>query len=112
ADAAAGLDVLPPVTGGATRQSSVHAGLEALVEHQPHIVLVHDAARPFASATLVSRAIAAAATTGATIPALPVTDTVKRVDGSGQVIETLDRVSLRVVQTPQAFNFAALLGAH
>ena len=112
AEAAAGLNVLAPVKGGATRQASVHAGLEALVELQPDIVLVHDAARPFASAALISRAIAAAAGTGATVPALPVTDTVKQIDGSGQVIETLDRVALRVVQTPQAFNFAALLGAH
>jgi 2-C-methyl-D-erythritol 4-phosphate cytidylyltransferase/2-C-methyl-D-erythritol 2,4-cyclodiphosphate synthase len=112
AEAAAGLNVLPPVTGGATRQASVHAGLEALVERQPDIVLVHDAARPFASPALVSRAIAAATATGATVPALPVTDTVKRIHGSGQVIETLDRATLRVVQTPQAFNFAALLGAH
>ena len=48
--AAGGLDVLPPVFGGATRQASVRAGLEALEAHQPEIVLVHDAARPFASA--------------------------------------------------------------
>ena len=112
AEAAAGLQVLPPVVGGATRQASVYAGLEALVDRQPGIVLVHDAARPFASPALVSRAIAATAATGATVPALPVTDTTKRVDGSGIVIETLDRALLRVVQTPQAFSFAALLGAH
>ena len=57
---AAGLDLLPPVFGGATRQASVRAGLEALAPRKPDIVLIHDAARPFASAALVSRAIAAA----------------------------------------------------
>src|SRR2546430_7703486 len=61
AEIRAGLALLPPVLGGATRQGSVRAGLEALAPHRPDIVLVHDAARPFASAALVSRAIAAAA---------------------------------------------------
>ena len=82
---AAGIETLPPVFGGATRQASVRAGLEALAKRTPDIVLVHDAARPFASATLVSRAIAAAEKTGAAIPALPVTDTVKTVDAAGLV---------------------------
>src|SRR4051794_30396862 len=53
--ATAGLDILPAVFGGATRQSSVRAGLEALAAHRPDVVLVHDAARPFASPSLVSR---------------------------------------------------------
>ncbi len=70
----------PPVFGGATRQASVRAGLEALAARKPDIVLVHDAARPFASAQLIARAIAAAEATGAAVPALPVTDTVKTVD--------------------------------
>jgi 2-C-methyl-D-erythritol 4-phosphate cytidylyltransferase/2-C-methyl-D-erythritol 2,4-cyclodiphosphate synthase len=109
---AAGLDVLPPVFGGATRQGSVRAGLEALAPHEPDIVLIHDAARPFASAALVSRAIAAAARSGAAIPALPVTDTVKTVDAEGWVDRTLDRNALRLVQTPQSFVFPALLAAH
>src|SRR5262245_27723631 len=51
-DAAAGLRLLPPVFGGATRQASVRAGLEALAAHEPALVLVHDAARPFASPVL------------------------------------------------------------
>ncbi len=106
------LEILPPVFGGATRQSSVHAGLEALEPGKPDIVLVHDAARPFASAALVSRAIAAAKRNGAAIPALPVTDTVKTVDAAGQVGQTLDRNSLRLVQTPQSFTFPLLLDAH
>jgi 2-C-methyl-D-erythritol 4-phosphate cytidylyltransferase/2-C-methyl-D-erythritol 2,4-cyclodiphosphate synthase len=110
--AADGIDVLPPVYGGATRQASVHAGLEALVPHAPAIVLIHDAARPFATTALVSRAIEAARVSGAAIPGLPVTDTVKTIDAGGMVGATLDRNSLRLVQTPQSFTFAALLEAH
>ena len=109
---AAGFDLLPPAFGGATRQASVRAGLEALAPRKPDIVLIHDAARPFASAALVARAIAATAKTGAAIPALPVTDTVKTVDAAGLVDKTLDRNSLRLVQTPQAFAFEPLLAAH
>lgn len=110
--AAQGLKVLPPVFGGSTRQASVRAGLEALSGRQPDIVLVHDAARPFCSATLVSRAIAACATTGAAIPGLEVTDTIKSVDADGRVAGTVDRALLRSVQTPQAFAFAPLIDAH
>lgn len=109
---ASGLDVLPPVFGGATRQSSVRAGLEAIAARNPDIVLIHDAARPFASPQLVARAIEAAARTGAAIPVLPVTDTVKTVDTQGMVDNTLDRNVLRLVQTPQSFTFADLLDAH
>jgi len=112
AAAAAELPLLPHVFGGRTRQSSVRAGLEALAPHKPDIVLVHDAARPFGSAALVSRAIAAATQSGAAIPALPVTDTVKTVDAEGRVDKTLDRNTLRLVQTPQSFAFPALLDAH
>jgi 2-C-methyl-D-erythritol 4-phosphate cytidylyltransferase/2-C-methyl-D-erythritol 2,4-cyclodiphosphate synthase len=75
-------------------------------------VLVHDAARPFASASLITRAIAAAEKTGAAIPALPVTDTVKRIDSTCTIEATLDRNSIRLVQTPQAFAFPALFDAH
>jgi 2-C-methyl-D-erythritol 4-phosphate cytidylyltransferase/2-C-methyl-D-erythritol 2,4-cyclodiphosphate synthase len=112
ARASQGLAVLPPVLGGASRQASVRAGLEALADRSPDIVLVHDAARPFASPSLVCRAIAAAAATGAAVPVLAVTDTVKIVDAAGVVQETLDRSRLRSVQTPQAFAFASLLDAH
>jgi 2-C-methyl-D-erythritol 4-phosphate cytidylyltransferase/2-C-methyl-D-erythritol 2,4-cyclodiphosphate synthase len=107
-----GMNILAPVSGGPTRQASVRAGLEALLPRSPDIVLIHDAARPFASANLIARAIEAAEKTGAAIPALPVTDTVKRVDQAGTVEATLDRNSIRLVQTPQAFAFPALLEAH
>ena len=112
AHACHGLDFLPPVAGGATRQASVLAGLEALCDRDPEIVLVHDAARPFASKALISRSIEAARRSGAAIPALMVTDTIKAVDAAGVVVETLDRTQLRTVQTPQAFVFKTLLAAH
>jgi 2-C-methyl-D-erythritol 4-phosphate cytidylyltransferase / 2-C-methyl-D-erythritol 2,4-cyclodiphosphate synthase len=108
----AGMDILDPVAGGATRQASVRAGLEALLPHEPDIVLVHDAARPFASSSLIARAIEAAIHSGAAIPALPVTDTVKRINSNGVIEATLDRNAIRLVQTPQAFAFPALLDAH
>jgi 2-C-methyl-D-erythritol 4-phosphate cytidylyltransferase/2-C-methyl-D-erythritol 2,4-cyclodiphosphate synthase len=110
--ASVGLDLLPPVFGGVTRQASVRAGLAALEGHRPEIVLVHDAARPFASPALVERAIAAARKSGAAIPAIPVADTVKTVDTTGTVTGTIARDALRIVQTPQAFNFATLIDAH
>jgi len=107
-----GLKLMPPVFGGATRQMSVRAGLEALRHANPDIVLVHDAARPFCSSTLVSNAIAASAATGAAVPVLEVTDTIKQIDSGGHIAATLDRSQLRSVQTPQAFAFAPLLDAH
>jgi 2-C-methyl-D-erythritol 4-phosphate cytidylyltransferase/2-C-methyl-D-erythritol 2,4-cyclodiphosphate synthase len=110
--AAAAMQILPPVTGGATRQASVRAGLEALASHSPDIVLIHDAARPFASPALIARAIAATEKSGAAIPALPVSDTVKSIDTHGMVDKTLDRASLRTIQTPQGFAFKPLLEAH
>ena len=109
--AAVGLDLLPPVFGGATRQASVRAGLEALTPQRPEIVLVHDAARPFASLALISRAVAGA-TTGAAVPGIAMADTVKAVDAKGNVAQTLDRAQLRAIQTPQAFSFSALLEVH
>jgi 2-C-methyl-D-erythritol 4-phosphate cytidylyltransferase/2-C-methyl-D-erythritol 2,4-cyclodiphosphate synthase len=109
--AAAGLGLRQPVFGGATRQISVRAGLEALDRDRPRVVLVHDAARPFASPALISRAIAAGEG-GAAVPGLTPTDTFKKVDAAGHVIDTVDRTLLRAVQTPQAFDFAALLAAH
>ncbi|MFG1344621.1 bifunctional 2-C-methyl-D-erythritol 4-phosphate cytidylyltransferase/2-C-methyl-D-erythritol 2,4-cyclodiphosphate synthase [Xanthobacter autotrophicus DSM 431] len=107
--------ILAPAFGGATRQASVRAGLEALAAlpgGAPDIVLIHDAARPYASPALLTRAAAAARVAAAAIPVLPVTDTVKTVDGAGRVTGTLDRALLRTVQTPQAFRFDALRAAH
>ena len=111
AEATAGLKLRIAAFGGATRQISVRAGLEALESEHPRIVLVHDAARPFASPALISRAIAAGAG-GAAIPGLRLTDTIKEADADGRVGRTLDRRRLRAVQTPQAFLYDALLAAH
>jgi len=111
AGATAGLALRAAAFGGATRQISVRAGLEAIEKEQPRIVLVHDAARPFASPALISRAIAAGAGGGA-IPGLALTDTIKEVDTVGRVVDTLDRSRLRAVQTPQAFLYDGLLAAH
>jgi 2-C-methyl-D-erythritol 4-phosphate cytidylyltransferase/2-C-methyl-D-erythritol 2,4-cyclodiphosphate synthase len=111
--AAAGLDgISSPVRGGATRQASVRAGLEALAGRSPALVLIHDAARPFLSAALIDRAIAAARTSGAAVPGIAVADTVKQIDAAALVTETLDRARLRAIQTPQAFAFDQILQAH
>ena len=101
-----------PVNGGATRQASVRAGLEALAPHAPDIVLIHDAARAFVTDEVISRAIDAALITGAAIPVVPVTDTIKIVDATGGVTATPDRGTLRIAQTPQAFHFDTILEAH
>jgi 2-C-methyl-D-erythritol 4-phosphate cytidylyltransferase/2-C-methyl-D-erythritol 2,4-cyclodiphosphate synthase len=113
AAATAGLkNLLAPIPGGATRQASVRAGLEALQATAPDFVLIHDAARPFLSAELISRAIAAAEQYGAAVPAIAITDTVKKIDEQDMVSETLDRSRLRTVQTPQAFGFGLIVDLH
>lgn len=87
-------------------------GLDALREDDS-IVLVHDAARAMAPAALFGAVIAAVrAGHDAVVPALPVVDTIKQVDGSGQVVTTQDRAALRAVQTPQGFRRDVLLRAH
>lgn len=110
--AVAGLRHHPPTNGGATRQASVHAGLEALAAEKPDIVLIHDAARPFVTSAVISRAIDAAGRTGAAVPAISVTDTVKQISDTGDVEATPDRARLRIAQTPQAFRFDVILDAH
>ncbi|EHR03340.1 bifunctional 2-C-methyl-D-erythritol 4-phosphate cytidylyltransferase/2-C-methyl-D-erythritol 2,4-cyclodiphosphate synthase [Bradyrhizobium sp. WSM471] len=110
--AVAGLSHEAPVHGGATRQASVLAGLEALARHKPDIVLIHDAARPFVSEGVITRAIDAASRTGAAIPVVPVTDTIKVTGENGNVEDTPDRARLRIAQTPQSFRFDVILEAH
>jgi 2-C-methyl-D-erythritol 4-phosphate cytidylyltransferase/2-C-methyl-D-erythritol 2,4-cyclodiphosphate synthase len=107
--------IVAPVAGGASRQSSVLAGLEALAIQSPppDIVLVHDAARPFVSSELIARSCEAVVPgVVAAVPGVPLADTVKQVDGTGHVVATPDRAALRAIQTPQAFDFASLLDAH
>jgi 2-C-methyl-D-erythritol 4-phosphate cytidylyltransferase / 2-C-methyl-D-erythritol 2,4-cyclodiphosphate synthase len=110
--AVSGLRHEAPANGGATRQASVHAGLEALAAQAPDIVLIHDAARPFVSPALISRAIDAAGRTGAAIPVIPVADTIKLTDENGDVEATPERARLRIAQTPQTFRFDVILDAH
>jgi 2-C-methyl-D-erythritol 4-phosphate cytidylyltransferase/2-C-methyl-D-erythritol 2,4-cyclodiphosphate synthase len=91
------------VRGGDRRQDSVANAFEK-VEPGVDIVLVHDAARPFVSADVITRAIDAAAAHGAAIVAVPVSDTVKRVAKDGVIVETLPRDEIFLAQTPQAFT--------
>ncbi len=109
--ASTGLSVAAPVPGGATRQESVRRGLEALADAPPDLVLIHDGARPLVSPRLIEDVIAALDRHVAAIPALAVSDTLKRVSGD-TVQATLDRDGLYRVQTPQGFRFAELLAAH
>jgi len=106
-----GLPLLPPVAGGATRQASVKAGLEALAADAPDAVLVHDAARPVVPPGTVPAILAALRDLPGAIPAMAVADTLKRGEG-GRIVETVPRAGLFRAQTPQGFRFAALLDAH
>ena len=103
--------LLTAVPGGARRQDSVRAGLEALASEAPSSVLIHDAARPFVDAGLISRVIGTLDTRQGALPCLPVADTLKWV-ARGQVIGTAERDQLWRAQTPQGFKFESILAAH
>jgi len=115
--------LLDPVTGGATRQQSVRAGLLAIAALgedgvrpnpiRPEVVLIHDAARPFVSTANIDDVLAALAQNSAAMVAVPVVDTLKRGTGEPVMIsETVSRENLWRGQTPQAFRFADILAAH
>ena len=106
-----GLTLFPCVIGGDSRQDSVRLGLESLVHRNPECVLVHDIARPYTSHDLISRVLAKLQDHAAVIPAVQVTDTVKRMQGD-LVSETVPRDQLYTIQTPQGFQFQALYDAH
>ena len=112
--ATAGLDLPAPVTGGASRQQSVLNGLEALATDAPDFVAIHDAARPFVRPADIAACLAEAAKPGTdgAILGVPVADTLKRIDKSGAILETVPRLHLWRAQTPQVFRFGALLAAH
>ncbi|MBX6375987.1 MAG: 2-C-methyl-D-erythritol 2,4-cyclodiphosphate synthase, partial [Acetobacteraceae bacterium] len=99
--------------GGATRQASVRAGLEALAASAtpPRLVLVHDAARPIVPPGTIARLLEALEHAPGAIPAQPVADTLKRAE-AGRVVATVPREGLHRAQTPQGFRFATLLAAH
>jgi 2-C-methyl-D-erythritol 4-phosphate cytidylyltransferase/2-C-methyl-D-erythritol 2,4-cyclodiphosphate synthase len=107
AAAVAGLDLDPPIIGGKTRAASVRLGLEGLAAAPEDKVLIHDAARPFASPELIRAVVEALNGAEAACPALPVVDTLRRADG-----EVVPRERLTRAQTPQGFRHGAILGAH
>ncbi|HYA35127.1 MAG TPA: 2-C-methyl-D-erythritol 4-phosphate cytidylyltransferase [Candidatus Binataceae bacterium] len=101
---------LKVTAGGVERQDSVRIAL-SLTSAESDLVIVHDAARPFATATLFESCLKAAAHSGGAIAAIPVADTLKRVD-QGAIISTVARAGLYQAQTPQAFRRPILLAAH
>jgi 2-C-methyl-D-erythritol 4-phosphate cytidylyltransferase len=108
----AGLDLPVKLTpGGAERQDSVRIGLE-LTSALAEVVVVHDAARPFATPDSFAATIAAAARAGAAIAAIPLADTLKRVSEPNLIVETVPRAALWLAQTPQAFRRDLLVEAH
>jgi 2-C-methyl-D-erythritol 4-phosphate cytidylyltransferase/2-C-methyl-D-erythritol 2,4-cyclodiphosphate synthase len=109
--AAAGLARVRSVAGGATRQESVRLGLEALAAKAPDLVLIHDGARPMVEPGLIDRVIAGLGAADGVLPAVPVIDTLKRVNGM-DVVATVARENLVRAQTPQGFRFPAILAAH
>jgi 2-C-methyl-D-erythritol 4-phosphate cytidylyltransferase/2-C-methyl-D-erythritol 2,4-cyclodiphosphate synthase len=103
---------LTVVHGGPTRQASTRLALLALKDWPPEMVLVHDAVRPFADQALISRVADALTSEHGALPALPVSDTLKRADADGLISETVPRDGLHAAQTPQGFPFRLLLEAH
>jgi 2-C-methyl-D-erythritol 4-phosphate cytidylyltransferase len=100
------------ISGGRTRQDSVCLAL-AVLDPSVELVLVHDAARPFVPVDVIGRVIdAVEGGADGAVPALVVTDTIKRVGLDGAVLSTLNRAELRAVQTPQGFRVSELLSAH
>ena len=98
------------VNGGATRRDSVYNGLQAIPE-DVDIVAIHDAARPFVTPEIIAATLDAARRFGSGVISTPVTDTIKRMEPDGTVA-TMDRSTLRAVQTPQTFDFKKILRAH
>jgi len=104
--------LLAPVVGGASRQESVLEGLKALAPHRPDLVLIQDGARPFATPKLIGEVLAALDQYEGALPALGVTDTIKRSADGMQVTTTEDRNQLFAAQTPQGFRFGQIFSAH
>lgn len=105
--AAAHPKVARVIVGGEERQDSVGNGLQSL-DPATDIVIVHDGVRPFVSTGLINATIEAARECGAAITAIPVTDTLKKVNADGRVERTVDREGLWRVQTPQTFRVSLL----
>ena len=103
--------VIQLVPGGDRRQDSVWNGLKAMEGHCD-TVIVHDGVRPFVSAGIFTRLLEAMEDVQAVVTAIPAQDTIKRVDGSGNVLDTLQRNTLFHIQTPQGFRFDVITEAY
>ncbi|WP_424945451.1 bifunctional 2-C-methyl-D-erythritol 4-phosphate cytidylyltransferase/2-C-methyl-D-erythritol 2,4-cyclodiphosphate synthase [Candidatus Endowatersipora endosymbiont of Watersipora subatra] len=104
--------LLSPVNGGTTRRASVLKGLDALEFIDPDYVLIHDAARPFITAKLIDRIVTTLTPDIGVVPAIAVSDTIKKVDNSGLINSSLSHKGLFFAQTPQAFPYRIIKKAH
>ena len=104
--------LLAPVAGGETRQETVRLGLRSLQNRHPERILIHDAARPYASAALIGRVVEALESADAVIPALPVPATLKAVREDGTIVRTVPREGIHAAETPQGFRYEPILAAH
>ncbi len=99
------------VSGGATRQESVYNGLRAS-DGRFGLVVIHDGVRPLVKIDQVTQCVKVAKKYGSCILAVPASDTIKTVDEHDRVIATMKRHIIRMAQTPQAFHYSLILGAH
>jgi 2-C-methyl-D-erythritol 4-phosphate cytidylyltransferase len=99
------------IAGGAERQDSVYHGLQACPARDDDLILIHDGARPLINAQIIDRVVASVRQHGACLAAVPVKDTVKSVR-DGCVVETPERETLWLAQTPQAFRYRLIRSAH
>ncbi|MEZ7845622.1 MAG: bifunctional 2-C-methyl-D-erythritol 4-phosphate cytidylyltransferase/2-C-methyl-D-erythritol 2,4-cyclodiphosphate synthase [Rhodospirillales bacterium] len=106
-----GLGLKTPIFGGEERQDSVRLGLQQIADDAPDFVLIHDGARPYISADVITRVLDALGSAAGAIPTLPLTDTIKRVI-DGKIVATEDRFELWRAQTPQGFRYSDILNAH
>ena len=109
--AAQGLDLLPPILGGDSRQQSVLHGLQGLAPMKPDQVLIHDGARPFVSTSIIDNVLAGLARHDGTIAAVAIVDSLKRGDGD-IILDEVPRDDLWQAQTPQGFSYPAIMAAH
>jgi 2-C-methyl-D-erythritol 4-phosphate cytidylyltransferase len=101
------------VAGGQDRQDSVYNGIEAIKpESEEDLVIIHDAARPLITKDIISRAVTEAKVSKAVVVGLPSKDTVKTVSPENIIMETLDRASIWLVQTPQVFHYSVIKQAY
>jgi 2-C-methyl-D-erythritol 4-phosphate cytidylyltransferase len=100
------------VAGGKSRQESVRLGLESLQERPPHVVLIHDGARPWINGELIDRVLEGTRRWGACIPVVDASEAPKRIGPSGLILEDLPRNQYKLAQTPQGFLYKRILEAH